>query len=145
MKQNGERLRATLVALNALEACVQREMGAGADYRAALQEIAAIAPEHIRFTKVQLRDGDGDGDADTALSLTGYAFDDGADGLDRPLERFMEALEQSPIFADTRLVTVQASSFEQRSGRRFEITGVLLHVPSELLGAGLAAGGERTP
>jgi len=141
MKQNGERLRATLVALNGLESCVLREMGVSADYRAALQEVAAIAPEHIRFTKIQLRGSD----ADTALSLTGYAFDDGADDQDRPLERFMEALEQSPLFADARLVTVQASSFEQRSGRRFEISGVLLHVPTGSPGANASAGGEATP
>ncbi|MCZ6834815.1 MAG: PilN domain-containing protein, partial [Planctomycetota bacterium] len=127
MQQNGEKLRAAIVALDDLDRSLETEIGVMANYRAALQEISRLVPEDLRFTKIALKRVD----AATQLSLTGYAFEGETLNSGQTLELFMAALQDSPMFSQTRIGNVQSAQYEKRTGQRFEISGTLIHVISD--------------
>jgi hypothetical protein len=102
-----------------------------------MQELSRVTPPAIRLASIDFKRRDGD----MAVTVSGYAFQDGSDAQNTDLESLIEELRSSPLFDDVVLGNVRMQSIHDVPGHRFEATFVAVSVPrQDAVGKHLASG-----
>ncbi|MBX3356896.1 MAG: hypothetical protein KF745_00560 [Phycisphaeraceae bacterium] len=126
----------------ALREAISTQMGDKVDWSAFLTLLADTTPENIRFSSVEVGFS-----GRRACTLTGYL--DGASGAEAAsaLQAYMSSLAAVPLVANVSLGTTQRSQRDGRPVQQFELSVLLLGLPSNTVisdkDAGQISAGER--
>jgi len=116
LKETSDRLELTLSAIDELRTSVDHHVGVGIDLRACLHELTQVTPASVKLTSLDFQQF-----SDTATgTISGFAFAPDSTTERTELERFMAALEASPLFEKVGLGSVYTGSIGNTEGQRFE-------------------------
>ncbi len=127
LKATGEKLFATIGAMDKLESTIAKEMGFPTNIRALMQEVSRIMPEpegSVQLTGISLNLDK----TKTLGRITGYAFE-GNGAVRSQLEPFIANLKQSPLFDEVVLFNVRTASITQMTAQQFEVNMLVVGVP----------------
>lgn len=116
LRATAKRLMTSMEQMKQLDQLIDQEIGARVDFRAALHELSRITPRSVRYTNITFRRSQGV----MAGSLSGFAVQASNDLQSTELRSLVEALRDSPLFANVVLGSVQFTSLGDRSGEQFE-------------------------
>lgn len=116
LRATAKRLMTSMEHMKQLDQLIEQEIGARVDFRAALHELSRITPRSVRYTNVSFRRSQGV----MTGSLSGFAVQASNELQSTELRSLVEALRESPLFANVVLGSVQFTSLGDRSGEQFE-------------------------
>jgi Tfp pilus assembly PilM family ATPase/Tfp pilus assembly protein PilN len=134
--QTKTKVEKAMVAMHAVEKLLVEEIGARADMRAVLQELARLTPASVRLNTVRLSIEN----RVTVAKLYGRALQHANGAGKTAVEPFIDALRGSPLFRIPTLRNVERVAFPEGPGERFEASFELILAPESPAPPVLAAG-----